>query len=81
MRLVAHVMVFLLAAVALMHSVLLRMEMSKKEVSSPAREETSGSLVIYKTPSAPGWPLLRQVRGGTAAPALPDCPVGYCQDV
>ena len=81
MRLIAHIMVFLLAGAALMHSVLVRVEVNNQEVSKSSGEKTSGSLVIYKTPPAPGWSLLRRVRGGSPAPALPDCPVGYCQDV
>ncbi len=81
MRLVAHFMVFLLAAAALLNSVLVRVEVRRQDVVGPGRAETSGSLVIYKTPSAPGWPLLRQVRDGSRAPMSPDCPIGYCQDV
>ena len=82
MRLIAHVMIFLLAVAALLHSVFVKVEMNGRQLATgdqPA--ETSGSIVIYKTPQTPGWSLLQQVHGSHPVSSLPECPIGFCQDV
>ena len=82
MRLVAHIMVFLLAAVALFHGAVVKMEIGRQEaLALHQQKEKSGSIVIYKTPATPGFPVLRQVRGHHARLSLPECPIGYCQDI
>ena len=82
MRLIAHVMIFLLAVAALLHSVFVKVEVNGRQMATRGQQaDTSGSIVIYKTPKAPGWSLLQQVHGSHPMASLPDCPIGFCQDV
>ena len=78
MRLVAHVMIFLFAGVALLHGALATMG-GQKMVMSAWQGPVSGSVVIYKT--SPARPLLRRVRDGHTVAPLPECRMGFCQDV
>jgi len=71
MRIVAPLMVLLLAGAALVHGLRARVDRRPADIS--------GSVVIHKT--LPGQDMLRRVRGGHAASPLADCPVGFCQDV
>ena len=73
MRVIAPLMVLLLAGAALVHGLRARVDRLS------ARADISGSVVIHKT--LPGQDMLRRVRGGHAASPLADCPVGFCQDV
>ena len=82
MRVVAPIMVCLLAGVALLHGVAVRMEERWQDTAlRQDAQAVSGSVVIYKTPPMSGLPLLRQVHGGHSVASAWECPIGQCQDV
>ncbi len=88
MRLLAHIMVFLLSCAALLNSVLVEMEAQRAPVQGTGTvheqaigDLATGSVTIYKTTPDVLLPRVREAGSAMPLPHRNDCPIGTCQDV